>query len=109
MRRTDPQDLEACRIYPLLEGAVRVIDEGHAAGHAGPEIVSDLAKDHDTPAGHIFTGVGAGPLDHRSRARVTDTQPFASLASGKHLARRGTIKDGVANDRVLMRDKGRGR
>ena len=39
--------------------AVRVVDEGHAAGHAGREVGADVAQDHGGAAGHVFAAVRA--------------------------------------------------
>ena len=44
-----------------------VVDEGHAAGHAGGEIVADRAEDDRDAAGHVFAAVGAAALDHGRR------------------------------------------
>src|SRR3546814_437226 len=55
---------DAVRIGATLEIAVRIIDEGHAAGHARAEIVAHPAEDHRRAAGHIFAAVRAAALDH---------------------------------------------
>ena len=54
--------------WPRHEGAIRVIDVSHAAGHAGAEIVADLSQNHHLAASHVFAGIGAGTLDHGSGA-----------------------------------------
>ena len=102
----DPEDLQALRVHPVHEPAVGIIDKSHAAGHAGAEIVTDLAKDNHTPTRHIFTSVGASSLDNRCRAGVADTQALAGLASREQLAGGCAVKDGVADDGVLMCEKG---
>src|SRR3546814_1037568 len=50
---------DAVRIGATLEIAVRIIDEGHAAGHARAEIVANPAEDHRRAAAHIFADVRA--------------------------------------------------
>src|SRR3546814_13407789 len=57
---------DAVRIGATLEIAVRIIDEGHAAGHARAEIVAHPAEDHRRAAGNIFAAVrAAAPDPHR--------------------------------------------
>src|SRR3546814_15505764 len=55
---------DAVRIGSTLEIAVRIIDEGHAAGHARAELVAHPAEDHRRSAGHIFSAVRAAALVH---------------------------------------------
>ena len=48
---------------------LRVIDEGHAAGHAGREVIADRAENDGRAAGHVFAAIRAAALDHRLGAR----------------------------------------
>jgi hypothetical protein len=81
--------------------AIRSTDEGHAAGHAGAEIVADRPEDHRRAAGHVLAAVGAAAFDHR-RARVAHGEALAGLARREQLAGGGAIEHGVADDRVVL-------
>ncbi len=64
----------------------RVVDEGHAAGHAGTEILADRAEDHGSAAGHVFAAIGAAALNHDVRAGIAHGEALAGLAGGEEPA-----------------------
>src|SRR3954447_21676592 len=68
------------------EAAVLIIDEGHAPGHAGPEVLTDLAQDHRGSAGIFSEPVGAATFDHDQSTGVADGEPFTRLTSREQLA-----------------------
>ena len=103
MCRADPHNLQAGRIQTRNEGLVRVMNERHATSHAGTKIVTNLTENDHPAAGHIFTRIGAGPLDNSGSARIPDTKPFTGLPGGEQPARGCAIKNRVADDGVLMR------
>ena len=86
MRRADPLPDQRVGVEPHREGGVRVVDERHAAGEAGAEIVADLAEHHDGAAGHVFAAIGAAAFDDRDRPRVADREPLARLPGREQLA-----------------------
>src|SRR3546814_16824661 len=56
----------------------RVVDESHAPGHAGGEVVADLAEDDGDAAGHVFAAVGAAALDPHPGAGVAHGEALSS-------------------------------
>src|SRR3546814_6048118 len=85
-----------------FEAGVLVEHEGHAAGHAGAEVRADGAEDHRGAAGHIFAAVRAASLDDDLGARVAHRKALARLARREQRARGRAIKDGVADDAVVL-------
>ena len=51
-----------------VEVAVRVVDVGDAAAHAGREVAPGLADDDDAAAGHVLAAVVADAFDDGHRA-----------------------------------------
>src|SRR5690606_34348823 len=45
------------------EGALRVVDERHATGHAGAEVAPGRPEDHHAAAGHVLAAVVAHAFD----------------------------------------------
>jgi hypothetical protein len=68
MGRGDAAGDHALGVERGLEPVLRVVGEGHAAGHAGREVEADGSQDHRHAAGHIFQAVGADALDHGDSA-----------------------------------------
>src|SRR5690606_19410373 len=87
------------------ETLVGIENEGHAAGHAGAEVRADWSQDHRGAAGHIFAAIRAAALDDDIRARIANRQAFAGLACRAQRARGCAIKNGVANDAVVLADE----
>ena len=106
----DPLPDHGVGVDAALEGGVGVVDEGHAAGHAGREIVAHRPEDHGDTAGHVFAPVRAAALDHSAGAGVAHAEALARLAGSEQLAARGTVEDDIADDRVFAGDeRARGR
>src|SRR5260370_147837 len=84
---------------------LRVVDEGHAAGHAGGEIVADRAENDRRAAGHVFATVGAAALDDDAGARIAHGEALARLAGGEEPAGGRAGEDRVSDDGVTMRDQ----
>ena len=77
-----------------------------AAAHAGGEIASGLAENHHATPGHVFATVIADGLDDSVNAGVADAEALARHAAHKNLARRRAVKRHVADDDVVLGDKG---
>ncbi len=105
MRGLDALPYDAVGIDVLGEFAVGVVDEGHAARHAGGEIVADEAQDRDRAARHVLAAVGAAAFHHRGGARVAHGEALAGLSRRKQMARGRTVEDRVAGDGVVARAK----
>src|SRR6187401_2666824 len=71
-RGGEPDRVDAPRVERRDVAAVRVVEIGPAAGHAGPEVRPDWAEDHDDAAGHVLAAVLAEALDDRLGAGVAD-------------------------------------
>ena len=71
--------------------AVRVVDIGDAARHAGGEVAADLAEHDDDAAGHVFAAMVAGALDDGDRAGVAHREALAGHA----------VEEGLALDRAV--------
>ena len=93
----------AVGVEPGVEPAVRVVDEGHAAGHAGREVEAHRPEDRDDAAGHVFAAVGPAAFDDRRRPRVADGEALAGKAGGEQPARRRAVEHGVADEGVAVR------
>ena len=83
--------------------AVRVVDIGDAARHAGGEVAPGLAQHHHHAAGHVFAAVVAAALDHRDRAGVAHREALAGDALEIRLAGDRAVQHRVADDDVLRR------
>ena len=83
---------------------VRVVDVGHAAGHARREVTAGAAQDDDPAAGHVLATVIADALDHGVGAGVADREPFADHAAQEDLPAGGAEQDHVAADDVVLGD-----
>ena len=81
-----------------VERAVFVVDERHAARHAGAEVFADGAEDRDRAACHVFAGIGAGAFDDRGCAGVAHGEAFAGEAGGEEFAAGCAVEAGVADD-----------
>ncbi len=88
----------------VRQRAVRVVDIGHPARHAGREVASGGAQDDDLAAGHVLATVVADTLDDRVGARVADRESFADHAAQERLAAGGAEQDHVAADDVVLGD-----
>jgi 2-polyprenyl-3-methyl-5-hydroxy-6-metoxy-1,4-benzoquinol methylase len=64
----DPLINDHVVIDPLLEDPAGVVDIGHAAAHAGAEIVAHRPQDRGDAAGHVFTAIVAAAFHHGDRA-----------------------------------------
>ena len=89
-------------VDPLVEIPVLVQNVGHAAGHAGREVLAGLAQDHDSAAGHVLTAVVTHALDNGSRAAVADAEALTGHAGDEGLAAGGTVKGHIAGDDVFL-------
>ena len=96
-------------IDAVLERVVDVVDERHAARHAGREVVADGSQQHRRAAGHIFAAVGAAALHDGDGPRVAHREAFARLPGGEQLAGGRAIEHRVADDGVPIGRDGRGR
>src|SRR5262249_29739419 len=86
----------------MLELVPRVVDEGHAARHAGGEVVADIAEDHSDATCHVFDAVRAAAFDDGVSPRVANSEALAGLARGEESAARCAIENGVADDDVVL-------
>ena len=68
MPRSEALPDNAFRIGMAFENRFFVEDKGHAAGHAGTEILANAAEYHRDAAGHIFAAIGPATFDHHIRA-----------------------------------------
>ncbi len=82
--------------------SVRVVDEGHPAGHARAEVATGGAEDHHPATGHVLTGVVPHSFDDGDGAGVADTEALPHLSPQEHLAAGGPVEDDVAGDDVLL-------
>ena len=80
MRTIEPLPDDAVGIGAAFELAVRVKDEGHAAGHPGTEIAPRFAQDNRDATGHIFAAIGAAALDNDLCARIAHGEPLPRLS-----------------------------
>ena len=101
--------IECRRSRDRFEAAVFVIDERHAARHAGAEILADGAEDHDCAAGHVFARIGARAFDDRDRAGIAHREAFAGETGGEEFAAGCAIEAGVADDGAVAVRLGGGR
>src|SRR5947209_7133305 len=88
MRRRDALPDHRVGIDDGLEAVVGIVDEGHAAIHAGGEIGADPAENDGDAAGHILATVRAAALDDDLGAGVADGEALARLTGGEELAGR---------------------
>ena len=88
--------------------AVRIVEIGAAAGHAGPEVRADRAEDHDDAAGHVLAAVLAEALDDRVGAGVADGEAHPGPADQVEPATGRAVQAGVAGDRLAARRPRRG-
>ena len=103
-RRLRPfSSLTMARLQSVSKAAVRVIDIGHAARHAGGEIAPRLAQHHHHAAGHIFAAMIAGAFHHGDGAGIAHRETLARHALEIGLAGDGAVQHGVADDDVLGR------
>ncbi len=93
---------DAVGIGTFREQAFFVIDEGHATGHAGTEILANSPQNDGHAAGHVFTAIGAAAFDDGQSPGIADSKTLARLAGGKQLSGGGTIEHGIADDGVLI-------
>ena len=89
-------------VDPLVEIPVLVQNVGHAAGHAGREVLAGLAQDHDSAAGHVLTAVVTHALDNGGRTAVADAEALTGYAADEGLAAGGTVKGHIAGDDVFL-------
>src|SRR5438309_5882888 len=72
-------ELDHALVAALLERAVVVEHVGDAAAHAGGEVATRAAEDHDQALGHVLAAVVADALDHRGDAAVAHAEALAGL------------------------------
>src|SRR5439155_13258800 len=76
----------------------RVVDEGLAPGHPGPQVVPDRTEDHHPATGHVLARVHARAFDDGERPGVPDGEPCAGAARAVELAAGRAIQDGVPDE-----------
>ena len=91
-----------------LELIARVPDIGHAAAHAGGEVVADRAEQDGDTTGHVLAAIVAAALDHGRGTGVADGEALAGATGGEELASGGAVEAGVADDGVVGPDDRRG-
>ena len=96
----DAVGIDHLTIHATGEQAGFVIDEGHAAAHAGTEVDAGVAQHDDAAAGHVLAAVVAHALDHRRGAAVAHREALAGHARSKQLAGSRAVEAGVADDDV---------
>ena len=79
-------DLDHLVVDLAVEVAVRVVDVGDAARHAGAEVAAGVAEHDHATAGHVLAAVVADALDDRGGARVADAEALADDAAQEDLA-----------------------
>ena len=92
-------------LHSCLNCALRVVDVGDAARHAGGEVAPGLAQHHDHAAGHVFAAMVAAAFDHRDGAGVAHREALAGDALEIRLAGDRAVQHGVADDDVLAPDR----
>src|SRR6185312_3777097 len=95
--------IDAGLVAQAREPALRVVDIGDPAGHAGGEVAARLAENGDDAAGHVFAAVVAGALDDRDSARVPDREALAGHALEIRFAGDRPVQHRVADDDVIRR------
>ena len=95
-RRVEALLFQRCRLHEFrIEVAadlcVRVQQEQFAARHAGGQIGTDRAHDHDAAARHVLAGVVAGAFYHGQRSGITHREALAGLAIGEEFAPGGSV------------------
>ncbi len=72
----------------------------------GGEVAARLAEHDDPSPGHVLAAVVADALDDGVHAGVADAEALAGEAAEERLAAGRAVKNGVADDHVLLRDEG---
>src|SRR6185312_9053648 len=98
-----PLQVDHREVAQRAETAVRIVDVGDAAGHAGREVAPGLPEHRHHAAGHVFAAVVAHALDDGHGARVAHGETLAGHALEVGLAGDGAVEHGVADDDVLGR------
>ena len=75
--------------------------------HAGREVATRRAEDHDPAAGHVFAAVVADAFDDRMGAAVADGESLGRPAADKRLTARRAVERDVADDDVVFGHKAR--
>ncbi len=103
--RVERLDVDLFQVDPLAEGALGVIDVGHATRHPGREVASRRPEDDHQSARHVLAAVIPHSFDHRGGAGVAHAEALPHLAADEHLAGGGAVEDDVARDDLLFRGK----
>ena len=85
-----------------VEIAVRVIDIGDAAAHAGGEVAPGAADDGHDAAGHILAAVVAHAFHDGAGAAVADGEALAGASADEYVAAGGAVQGHVADDDVVL-------
>src|SRR5689334_11268197 len=88
-------ELDHFLVAQLREHRVVVVDVRDSAAHAGGEVSSGRADDHDAPAGHVFATMIADAFHHRTRAGVSNAESLADHAANVDLAGDRAVADHV--------------
>ena len=99
----DPLVEHGIRVDVRGQRVLRIVHEGHAAGHAGGEVRADRPQDHRGAAGHVLAAVGAAALDHGEGVGIAHAEALAGLAGGEQAAGGRAVEHRVADNGVLFR------
>src|SRR5262249_26391058 len=103
IRRRHRLQFDAGEVAQALEAALRIVDVGDAARHAGGKVAPRLAQHDDDTAGHVLAALVAATFHHGERTGVAYRESFAGHALEIRLTGDRAIQHGVADDDVLSR------
>ncbi len=102
LRFGGPLELDHAHVAAPLERVAGVIDIGHAAAHAGREVLAHLTQHQDHAAGHVLAAVVAHALHDQGGTGVAHSEPLAGQAVDKALPAGGAVERHVAHRDVLV-------
>src|SRR3989449_6220072 len=100
-------EIHELEIAAPSESTVAVQDERHPAAHARRKVPARLAKHDDAPARHVLAAVITNPLDHRKGTAIANRETLSGHPADVSFAARRAVQSHVADDDVVLRQKGR--
>ena len=96
------------QVAVFFEVAGGIPDVGDASAHPGREIASGGTQNDHPASGHVLAAVISHSFDHSSGSGVAHTESLGSPATEVGLSARGTVKDHVSYDDILLGQEPRG-
>src|SRR5262249_29606849 len=97
--------LDHAHVAVQQERVVGIEHVSDAAAHAGSEVATRGAEDHNSAARHVLAAMVADAFDYGVGPAVADSETFGGPPAEEGFAASRTIKRDIADDDVVFSDK----